>query len=444
MKRIVSLLVPLLLLFAAPLAAQLIPVQPQTESQFVPISEISTLSMTVASVAVPKLFYDNPNPAAPDVALLETNVIACAAAVTPIWIHNHPQLVCYPDASWWPTVSAQAHWPVNGDIAHMHVDMSCPLYGEIQQGVDVSCLFSVLLHHYPGHVSQAMVGWTGLNDGYAHSLRWDDTSSETMPTMIGDPTGDRIWTGSLTVGQNVPITGWQAIQLDVRGVLDNGDQFGTRQTECLWLNTPGVAENGQRTPFVESHATFFQAAHPKRNWGDTQVGLMTYIPLTPISVTWPIEAQGIQYRDNGAFPLGPFHGTLEQRMDLDLHHGILGKTLYGPVVDPIGVTLKFDPDGSTSKHKYAVFWNAPIEEQLASSLIVVTVNFDPNAPPVTPPTVFLPPTPPPPPPPPTPVQTLQAVQGVFQLFTDSVAQGRYFVCPSTLITVAACRELAIK
>lgn len=365
-------------------------------------------------------------------------LVLVAAPVAAQPIHGHPQKAAYGSPAEWPTVSAQGHWLINGDLAHLHVDLTCPLYAEVHEGDTVTCQFAVVLHHFPGRVSDAAAGWTGLF-GYAHTVRWDATGSETFPVMIGDPTGDRTFTGSLTIETKIGITGWWPIQLDVAGLFDNGDQIRVRHTECLWVITPGVTGNGQASPFVESHATFFQAARPERGWGDTQTGLLTYLPLAPISVPWPVLVNGLQYRDNGAIPLGPFHGTLEQRVDLDLHHGIPGTTIYGPVTDPLNVVVAFNPAVGNGLHKYALFWNAPIEEQLASSLIVNLVTVDPNAPPIAP--DLTPTPPPPPPPPPPPVESWIAGPTIQQLLINGVLQDRFRLCSPT---PTHCVELLVK
>lgn len=350
--------------------------------------------------------------------------MATVSAQSPIVIHGHPQKAVYASEAEWPTISSQCHWlPATSDgmVGHTHVDVTAPIYAELT-GAPLRVPFTVKIFHTEGIVSVSLD-----RQELVTKIEWDDIGEAAYRELPGDPHGLQIHSGHITYdprrnvgGHGFPDRGWYSPQFEV----------GTRFTSRVGVETlqlvrlpfysmlDPTAPDGSLSGVPLLISSCYPHSPETPEWGTNYVETGAYIPLMPISTLWRLWMDTTSY---GGRDLGD--GAFDQRVDLDLHAGILGRTLSfqpeggfngadrAPVLDP--AILGAGP------HKMAFIWSKPRvhNEEIVSTLLVIDVVVDPNAPP--PPLLCQDPkaknvgqpqpcvyeTPPPPPPPPPP-QTL--------------------------------------
>lgn len=411
-------------------------------------------------------------------------------------IHGHPQKAFYASDAEWPTIEAQGWWDQADPIqaCHLHLGVVFPSYAELTTAAPFDTHFTLKLHNCSGSITQIFGG--GFNN-----VIWDDTGTSTPPVMRGINPGLVQWSGRTTILfrlhgdqpwlgtlNDLPVHGWIADDWNARALLDNGDEISVQKVDCLYSlldpTKPEQPASGQGNPGIvhSSRVTVrnlkVDPTRPGRTLGDTSFGAMVmevndYVPLLPIggdasSTPWKTIVNPYNYTAASALPDGRFM-VLE---DANLH-GMppppnRGTTL---VSDPAGVTgfinrtIIFDPAVmGTGAHKVLTVWrqtagNENIHAVLSISVPVaaggVGVMLCTNSAALNVgrplPCVF------PPPPPPTCTlpqilvngicvtpDVLSPAVGVFQLLTSGVPTGRFFTCPTSVLTVAACKELVAK
>jgi hypothetical protein len=309
-------------------------------------------------------------------------------------IHGHPQKTDYRDPTEWPKILIQSHWapaenpiapesgqPIMLDLAagtlgtstlgHTHLDLDAPLYGELDG--PIACRFAVHLFHTTGEAIFAADEQEGARD-----VVWDATGGATPPRLIGDPAGEKIWTGSLVLDPTLPTRwftkhGWWSPLLGLRTFYANGDQMSTRLIASFFsMLDPTAAFDPRALPVVSARTTVGSKRHPDDRWGDNIVETNDYLPLAPIDRAWPLWIGTAGY--GGQL----FNAVFEQRADLDLHHGnagILLKTITQTGDINTGVTL--DPvQLGFGAHKVALLRNQLSSEgnDAVNTLLVMNVN----------------------------------------------------------------------
>jgi hypothetical protein len=312
-------------------------------------------------------------------------------------IHGHPQKTDYLDSTEWPTILIQSHWapaenpiaadappPITLDLAkgtlgnstlgHTHFDLTAPLYAELDG--PVVCRFAIHLFHTTGQVF-----FTANEQEGARDLVWDATGSATPPQMVGDPAGEKIWTGSIVLDPTLPTRwftphGWWSPLLNIRTFYDNGDGMSTRLIAGFFsVIDPTAPLTGGQFPILSSRTSPGSKRHPNDRWGDNIVETNDYLPLVPIQAPWPLWFGTAGY--GGQL----FNAVFEQRLDMDLHHGNSGtllKTITQTGDINTGVTL--DPvQMGTGAHKQAIMRNQLSTEgnDAVNTLLVINVAVGP-------------------------------------------------------------------
>jgi hypothetical protein len=313
-------------------------------------------------------------------------------------LHGHPQKTEYTSPAEWPRVQAQAHWPqIDPTMAgHIHIIPSFPLYGEIMSYEPIEIPFTLMLHMFPGRL--------GLFQGeYVSSVRWDETGTEQMPAMIGDPMGLRQWSGVATLDftRNVdpinnlflfPEHGWTEVRFFTRSVFDNQDQIDLSWAGAVYsLIDPSkperpAAEQGNPGVHFRSSAVLSRNGIPIA--GEMITEISDYIPLLPIDQPWKTIINAYNYTAPVTPVLAEAH--FELRLDANLHMGVRGtlqdqqfpvpgtRQVIGPLVlDPAVM--------GTGAHTELALWIQPMGDESVSSVVSFPVTVGAGVPPPPPP-----------------------------------------------------------
>ncbi len=331
-------------------------------------------------------------------------LLAAQGAAQPI--HGDPQKSAYASPAEWPYISTQCHarpanfatnehadafGVFNPSLGHVHVDWSLPIYAEIDSAIQVP--FTIKLFHVAGYVE---IVWA---DPVQHII-WTETGTDAMPSFVGDPNGLVIKTGYLVLdpfylgGQwPPPPQGWFFTRIAARVQFDTGVRMDANmlaslysvkdpdaeQTPPLTSTDPNLQANCQMTGPTDTNSPFGSAVSEYRQ----------YIPLSPISVVYPIDP--IEYNYGGTIAAG----TFQQRLDPDIHNGITGTLLATADADNGARFLGPLPTGidpavlGVGKHHVSTIWQqqsgpvgsqyvAPNEEVWALLVIPVEVTGTPQ------------------------------------------------------------------
>lgn len=390
---------------------------------------------------------------------IAVSLVASVASAQPI--HGHPQKAAYASPAEWLTPSGQCHWTQQGaplDIAgpqssHIHLDLTHPYGAEVT--APFVAPFALTLHHTAGVVGNVF----GL---LIRDITWDATGTTERPAMVGDPTGDRVFTGHLTVDPVTPVMGadgqvdplrsppprgWFSVSLVARVYFDSGDLLEAGVYTSLYsTRDPSAPERPAR---ASGHIFNIQCApfsarldDPRGSQFGTAVSEYSdWLPVAPIQTPWIAPGFLYNYAADPSLPIGSF----EQRLDANFHLSIPGLIVRPPVAlngnqSFATIPITFDPAVmGTGAHKTLLAWTQPRGVEQLSALVVWPVTVGPGVPPptlCTDPTATnvggpLPCTFPP------PVTSWTTFPALFQRF--GVAD-RYRLC----VTVDHCVELVIK
>jgi len=249
-------------------------------------------------------------------------------------IHGHPQKTDYASPAEWPTLDGQA-WTGSPDpmeAGHVHITVTCPLYGVVENLVEtVEIPFVIKAHELAGRVG-------GVYGPYVRSVRYKDTGTSDPPDMLGDPDGVKEWAGVATIDYDrvppddflglykFPLHGWQEIRLQTQAALDNGRRMDSYTSWSVYsLIDPAVEEKKapeQGNPGVNFRSSVTVWQDPGGAIvGEVIMEVSDYIPLLPFDTPWTTIANAYNYT---APVTVEFNERFERRLDADLHHGKAG------------------------------------------------------------------------------------------------------------------------
>ena len=336
-------------------------------------------------------------------------------------IHQYPYdptVTAYANPAAWPTISAQCHWrPGNQNLdatrtpqlqspslAHTHMDVKSPIYAELNSNITVS--FTIMLFHVAGAVSPL----EGISGPLLGPTVWDTNPA----TIVGDPTGLKMWTGHVTIDLSkadhsgsqrfdVPKRGWFTVEFGVHTYFDNGDQ--TRTTLYVHMYSM-IDPSAPEQSFPQNPGSLASTCGPgsARDTPADAIGLWqvvqynSYVPiLAPITTAIPAAKPGLY--GYGTINL-PF-ATGQTRFDMDLHNGNAGTAIASdsaPATTGTVLASPFDPAIlGTGVHKVAAIQTQDsgagssasdgtvTANEQAAALLVVTVVVGAGVPPVDPP-----------------------------------------------------------
>lgn len=319
-------------------------------------------------------------------------------------IFNHPQKSSYASEAEYPTISCQCHWKENPTAApdgsnsqaiidaalttaaHTHFDVRGPIYSEITGLLRVP--FTIKLFQTDGTAS-----FTLDRQETVTRIEWDATGTDVAPIMIGDPFPHALmeYSGHFTIdprrnagGHGFPQRGWYSPQIQVNTNFTSG--AGTLQLlrYPLYSMLDPNAPDGSLSGYPVLIASCYPHSPGITEWGTNYVEVDNFIPLTPISASWPLIVGTAAYGGN---EVGD--GIFEQRAGIDFHNGNTGQLLSvqreeeftssnrAPVLDPIVL--------GSGPHNMALIWAKPTKhlERIVTALLVFPVTVGPNVPPPT-------------------------------------------------------------
>jgi len=287
-------------------------------------------------------------------------------------IHQHPQKAAYAGPEEWPSHEAQMHWPDQNSVVacHVHVGVKFPSYAEIPTLAPIEVPFKLQLHNCDG----ALGAFWG---DYFAAVLWDDTAATgglTMPVMQGDPAGLKEWTGKVILDfsdresdllhiYHFPGRGWKPVPFRTRLVMANGDTVDTAIWDSVYSmldpTAPETPAPEQGRPGVTLSARVdVISARTSTNFGEMITEINDYLPLLPITDTWPTIINVYNY--TSSTPDRLTHGVFEQRFNMDLHNGVQGAITDTSVANVQGFLrpVYFDPVvlGGIGTHKVGEFW----------------------------------------------------------------------------------------
>jgi len=358
------------------------------------------------------------------IVILASLLFLHAARVAAQPIHGHPQKAAYASPAEWPWVSAQCHWsPADsapgsmpesllvGDLrlgllgtarlGHTHIEVDgFPLYSEIEHATTFTG--RVVAFHVQGRIEDLGVSNRG---GQRGTVVWNETGTSTPPTMIGDPDGMRSWSFTATVWPDPTFPhGWYNVFIDAFTQFDNADSIRPMLLLPVYSVVDRSAPESGEVVTLEGNCNGGSPRRPEILNGTTIARIQNdKIPIAPYFQKWPATINSLGY---GTLSEIPVPASLEQRIDMDLHHGIGGKSLMKmvgatAVGSPVGAPITFEPSVlGNGKHRVALIRTQPDGGlEGVTSLLLFDVTVDPTAPVVTVPTT---PAPPPPTPAPSP------------------------------------------
>lgn len=305
-------------------------------------------------------------------------------ALTPIKLHNHPQLLEYATPADWPTLDIQG-WFGDPDpllAGHVHVVPKVPLYGEITT-TTLDVPFTLKAHMFDGVIA-------GPSGPHITKVIWAETGTEQAPILQGDPMGLKEWTGVASFDftlnpQTFPADlfkftphGWSGLRFFTRTYLKNGDAVDVIATPAVYsmidpsIPASGAPEQGNPGVSIRSSVTIWRP-DAGAIVGELITEIDDYISLLPINKPWTTIAQGYNY--TAPLTIEPSE-RFEQRLDPDLHHGVRGslqrgidvgagqnRSFFGPItIDPTTM--------GTGTHKEMLVWSQPVAKEAFSSVIV--------------------------------------------------------------------------
>lgn len=308
-------------------------------------------------------------------------------------IHGHPQKSEYASEADWPSpVSAQAHIRLRHPMmpefpfAHVHFDVRFPRYAEVSGPFTVP--FTLKLFHAPGHVD-AIYGLL------IHHIVWDETGSEIMPDLRGDPMGLKQWTGRITVDPTIPMLdaafgidversapkrGWFATQFVARLRLDDGRELKPGMFQPAYSMVDPTAPERPAGSYARVVSNQTESGGMSTGFGAQVSEFADFLPIAPIQTPWTVQGHFYNYSADPALPTGVF----EQRLDPDLHNGIPGTILRheaanGQLVPPMPIV--FDPAVMGSgTHKVMFAWEQAFGDEEIWALLVIEVTVGPGVP----------------------------------------------------------------
>ena len=313
-------------------------------------------------------------------------------------IHGHPQKSVYGSPAEWPQPSFQGHYNVGTDdpteSSHVHIEPKFPLYAEMDS-TDLEVPFTVQLHHFHGRLG-------GLYGENIKEIIWDGEK----PPLIGDPNGDKLWTGRaiVNIGQaqderfarHEP--GWGIMRFGSRSYFGDVPDEGNKIDVCGWVPFYSIIGQGSvpEKPSEPSGARGILSSRvdlysplSKNQIGSMILEYQDFLPLAPITAPWSTIGTGYNYTTEVPFqPDGSRlpNGFFELRQDVDFHHGNRGLIEFSNQADVAGVakTVVFDPMVmGNGVHKEALIWRQTFNTEHLWSLITFPVSVtDVNAPPM--------------------------------------------------------------
>jgi len=318
-------------------------------------------------------------------------LLVAPAASAQFAIHGHPQKATYASPAEWLAVDSQC-WIGNPDplqAGHIHVVPKAPAYAQITDYAPFDVPITIKAHKIAGIV--------GLVRGeHVRRIVWDATGTEELPVMRGNPDGLVEWTGvatvDLTLGDDgpgglhiflTPLHGWLEVRIFTRTVLDDGSQLDASAVFPLYsaidLSAPEKPAAEQGNPGVHHRAAcVFSDPSGTAIAGEVITEIDNYLPLVPITVLYPTIANVYNYTAPAGVALTS--ELFEQRLDPDLHHGVMGSLIRQDVIPPelnkqLVTPIVLDPAVmGTGAHKAMVVWTQPFPTQAVSAVIVFPVT----------------------------------------------------------------------
>lgn len=286
------------------------------------------------------------------------------------------------------------------------------------------------------------------------SVKWDD-GRMSPPVLQGNPMALVQRTGVVRIdptwGQYAHDHGWTNVPFNAQLEMSNHDRIRVQGLDSFFsIIDPSKPESippGNFGPILSSRvdavpACGFETPIPPTctNFGTMIMEVEDWVPILPIAKKWTNTIAAYNYTATSVLPNGRF----ELRHNIDLHNGVRGVLLDAGNNDAQGFANRittFDPTVmGPGKFNEAFFWTQTLTSQTVSSLVVVSVSVDPNAPPPTNictdpaainkggplPCVF---------PSTDPTITFQDVMGVFKRqFINGVAQPVFRFCLSGMMS----------
>jgi hypothetical protein len=307
-------------------------------------------------------------------------VLAWPARAAAQPIHGHPQKAAYASPAEWKNLSGQEHWFLPAE--HVHADIRCPIYREVNAGESVTCFFTITFFHFDGSVVRVEPGFHNLES--PTTISWDATGTATPPPLTGDPGAVKLITGSFSTQLPPTVQGWWPISLRlVWHANATGDEGRDEVLGSVWSTqvVDAAVRNSLDFPLVSSRGVVFGAVNPAVTWGNASIDVVDYLPLLPIAAPWSVRVGWYSYTGVALEP-----AREQVRLDLDLHNGIEGTMLFDEAHEdfssPFGHVATFDPAAGPGPHKLALVRiqpNTATGEQQAQ-LLVYGFTVDPNAP----------------------------------------------------------------
>jgi hypothetical protein len=318
----------------------------------------------------------------------------------PLAIQDHPQKTQYASQAEWPFLSDQCHWLVNGVLAHTHVEMTAPIYAVLTPGSRIDIPIQFKLFHTAGRISTV---WSELGNVTFTSIHPADNY---YPNIQGDPSGvitvTGVWHFNSAAGNasgagpfGVNPHGWTVARVMARTEFPDGSKtdagLGIPFYSMLDPTKPEAPMPEDRGREIQAICAPTSPRDQSGVWGQMTVEFRQTIPIATLAFGEVWNPPVLPY----SYAATPFLqiGTIDRRLDADLHNGIVGMQLSGATFDTNLIGL--------GAHHVSYIWDvksgagapgvSPNEE--AAALLVVYLNVGDGT--GTPP-------PPPPPPPPTP------------------------------------------
>ena len=330
---------------------------------------------------------------------IAVSVSFVALSVLPVTaqvIHGHPQKSAYASPAEWVDLSAQCHWMVDGVLAHTHAEMKAPIYIEVHPGDKITVPVTFKLFHTSGKIVSVFTENGGIVlDTFGV---WKE-----YVNVQGDAAGVSTWTGHVTFDttrnnsdNSTPNAyrwsphGWTEVRIVARTVFPNGTFTDTALEipfySMLHPEVPEIPYPEGRLHPVRSSCT--PSPEGPFGWGLMVTEFKDFIPLGVLADGETTNPSFATYSYGVSAPLSGTPpssiGTVDRRLDPDLHNGISGLQLTGPNT--------FDANVSGGGlHKFSFIWDVKGPSDVAgirpggeaAAILVVNVAVGGTAPPPT-------------------------------------------------------------
>lgn len=320
-------------------------------------------------------------------------------------IHEHPQKAAYGSAAEYPPVSTQAHFTPSGAPVpigsmasqHVHVEPQCPIYAETA-GEPLNCKFVIKHANLDGFGA----------DFYGEAIRnvvWDDTGTATPPVMPGSVMAHlaglgnllmstlmsvQTYTGSLVIDPKIVGPNWTAFKrgwfqtrISHRVYFHSGARVDVEQWIPLYSvqdrTAPEIPQRGGGHGIMESQIDVVNNAGVASRLGTNVVEYLDKVPIAPISADWHVPVSFYSYSGDPSLS----HASLEQRVNMDFHTGVLGTVLmhvddFSPQPSAFIKDVVFSPAamGAAGPHRMMQNWTQldPVSHEQITAISVLNIT----------------------------------------------------------------------